>query len=100
MKKEMPEFMDNIESTFRLLTETEKLGAEVKQTLSSEKMGTLMEKVGLALQNVEQCEVLVNKLEKEIVEWNPNKKLCRRDQEMEDLQLWAQEMIEDLTQER
>ena len=100
MKKEMPEFLDNIETTFKLLDESEKLGVEVKQTLDSSKMSQLMENVNISQQNVEECEVLVNKLEKEIVEWNAQKKLCKRDKELEDVAQQCSEIIEDLIQEK
>jgi len=48
MKEEMPEFLENIETTFGLLQESDRLGAEVKQTLDSAKMSSLLEKVNLS----------------------------------------------------
>ena len=79
LKAEMPEVFENIETTLNLLLEIEKLVGEVKKTMSVEKMTDLKEKVNIASENVEESESLVQKLEKEIVEWNAQKKLCRRD---------------------
>jgi hypothetical protein len=42
-------------------------------------MNDLKEKVNIIQKSVEESESLVNKLEKEILEWNAQKKLCRRD---------------------
>lgn len=42
-------------------------------------MNDLREKVEIATENVEESEGLVIKLEKEILEWNAQKKLCKRD---------------------
>jgi len=42
-------------------------------------MNELKEKVNIVSDNVEESESLVIKLEKEILEWNAQKKLCRRD---------------------
>lgn len=79
LKVEMPEVFENIETTLGMLKEIEKLVGEVKQTLSIEIMTDLKEKVNIASENVEESEGLVHKLEKEIVEWNAQKKLSRRD---------------------
>jgi phage shock protein A len=46
---------------------------------------TLKSEVDDATQKVEQCEGLVNKLENEIIEWDSQKKLCRRDEELEEI---------------
>jgi len=43
---------------------------------------------------------LVNKLENEIIEWNAQKKLVRRDTELEEIQNLCSEFIEDLQQEK
>jgi hypothetical protein len=47
--------------------------------MSLDKMNDLREKVEVATENVEESEGLVVKLEKEILEWNAQKKLCKRD---------------------
>lgn len=36
-------------------------------------------------EKLEQCEGLVNKLENEVVEWDALKKLCRRDEELNEI---------------
>lgn len=97
LKAEMPEVFENIETTLNLLLEIEKLVGEVKKTMSVEKMTDLKEKVNIASENVEESESLVQKLEKEIVEWNAQKKLCRRDQELDEIKNLTKSFLEDLT---
>jgi len=70
LKVEMPEVFDNIETTLNLLKDIEKLVGEVKLTMSVDKMSDLKDKVNIASENIEESESLVQKLEKEIVEWN------------------------------
>lgn len=45
----------------------------------------LKDKVNIAQENVEESENLVSNLEKEILEWNAQKKLAKRDQELEEI---------------
>ena len=52
------------------------------------------------LVNTNQTEVLVNKLENEIVEWDTPKKLCRRDQEIEAIQVNVSIAMKELEKER
>ena len=54
----------------------------------------------MATDNVEQSEALVIKREKEILEWNIQKKLCKRDQDLEEAKNLLVEYLEDLTQEK
>jgi len=70
LKNEMPEVFDNIETTLNLLGEIESINEEVKNSLKTEKMPELREKINIAQENVEESESLVQKLEKEILEWN------------------------------
>jgi len=49
---------------------------------------------------VEQCEGLVNKLENEIIEWDAHKKLCRRDQELGEIESLLDEFKKDLKGEK
>lgn len=48
---------------------------------------------------VEQSEGLVQKLENEIIEWNACKKLCTRDEELQEIDTLLMEFRMDLTQE-
>ena len=100
LKNEMPEVLDNIETNLGLLLEIEKLVPDVKQSLSLEKMNDLREKVEIATENVEESEGLVIKLEKEILEWNAQKKLCKRDCELDEARNLLNDFIEDLSQEK
>ena len=49
---------------------------------------------------VSQCEGLVNKLENEIIEWEAFKKLCRRDEELGEIDILLQDFDTDLQGER
>ena len=57
---------------------------------------TLKSEVDDATQKVEQCEGLVNKLENEIIEWDAQKKLCRRDEELEEIDNLLKDFQNDL----
>ena len=48
---------------------------------------------------VEQSESLVIKSENEIIEWNALKKLCRRDEELHEIDALAKEFKEELSYE-
>lgn len=84
LAEQMPEVFQGIEKTKDLLQASEDLAKETKMTLNLEKMADLKDKVNRATENVEESESLVIKLEKEIMNWNPVQKLCRRDEELED----------------
>ena len=60
----------------------------------------LKDKVNIAQENVEESENLVSNLEKEILEWNAQKKLAKRDQELEEIQILCSDYIDDLSQEK
>ena len=57
---------------------------------------TLKSEVDDATQKVEQCEGLVNKLENVIIEWDAQKKLCRRDEELEEIDNLLKDFQNDL----
>ena len=69
---------------------------DLKLNMSVDKVNELQEKVGTATENVEEAENLMHKLEKEILEWNPTKKLIRRDKEMDEILNLCHDFIEDL----
>jgi len=60
----------------------------------------LLKELDGVLVNTNQTEVLVNKLENEIVEWDTPKKLCRRDQEIEAIQVKVNIALKELEKER
>jgi hypothetical protein len=62
-------------------------------------MQTLKTEVDDATLKVEQCEGLVNKLENEIIEWDSLRKLCRRDEELEEIDNLLRDFHNDLTNE-
>ena len=62
-------------------------------------MQTLKTEVDDATLKVEQCEGLVNKLENEIIEWDALRKLCRRDEELEEIDNLLKDFHNDLTNE-
>jgi len=51
-------------------------------------------------EDVEEQEGLVNKLMNEIMDWNAVKKLCRRDEELEEIQILCSDLVDDLCQEK
>ena len=82
------------------MRDIDRLTLECKTELSQSKMADLQEKVQIAIENVEESDSLTNKLEKEIIEWNAQKKLTRRDAELEEIQNMCAEFLEDLLQEK
>jgi hypothetical protein len=72
---------------------------EVVRTESVEKMQQLKKEVDEVTGNVEQSEGLVLKLENEIIEWNAHKKLCRRDEELAEIDALVFDFDEDLSGE-
>lgn len=62
-------------------------------------MQELKKQIDDATSKVEQCESLVNKLENEIIEWDAFKKLCRRDEELGEIDSLLTEFNKDLDKE-
>ena len=62
-------------------------------------MSLLKKEIDDANNKVEQSEGLVVKLENEIVEWNAFKKLCRRDEELAEIDELLKDFSEDLQEE-
>ena len=62
-------------------------------------MQQLKKEVDEVTGNVEQSEGLVLKLENEIIEWNAHKKLCRRDEELAEIDALVFDFDEDLSGE-
>ena len=85
LKDEMPDVFSNITSNFEQIDKIQSILVQIKQTKSIDLLQTLKGEVDDATQKVEQCEGLVNKLENEIIEWDAQKKLCRRDEELEEI---------------
>jgi hypothetical protein len=72
---------------------------EVVRTESVDKMQVLKKEVDEVTGNVEQSEGLVLKLENEIIEWNAHKKLCRRDEELAEIDALVFDFDDDLSGE-
>jgi len=101
IKNELPDVFDNIQNTLKSIQEIDALVSDLKKGgISPEKMDQLQELVSSVQENVEESETLANKLEKELLEWNAQKKLARRDTELEEIQNLCSEFIEDLNQEK
>jgi len=100
LKDEMPEVFKNIEGNFAQLDKIDDLIKEVKDSKSIDTMQVLKNEVDDANTKVEQCEGLVNKLENEIIEWDALKKLCRRDEELGEIENLLSEFNKDLNEEK
>lgn len=64
------------------------------------KMDTIRKRAGKAQESVEELEALVNKLDKEMLNWNGQRKLTKRDVELEEAMNLCNDFLEDLMQER
>lgn len=99
LKDEMPEVFTNIKVNFNQIDKIDQLLKDVKLTKSIDAMGQLKKEIDDVTQKIEQSEGLVNKLENEIIEWDAFKKLCRRDEELEEIETRVWELTHDLNVE-
>jgi len=100
LKEEMPEVFKNIEGNFDQLDKIDQLIEDVIKNRDIDTMQELKGQIDDAQTKVEQCEGLVNKLENEIIEWDATKKLCRRDEELGEIEGLLKEFRADLKGER
>lgn len=99
LKDEMPDVFKNIELNFEQIDGIDVLLKQVVDTRNIEKMALLKKEIDDANNKVEQSEGLVVKLENEIVEWNAFKKLCRRDEELAEIDALLKDFTDDLQEE-
>ena len=99
LKEEMPEVFKNIDGNFSQLDKIDNMLEQVLKTKSMEMMQELKLQIDDSGLKVEQCEGLVNKLENEIIEWDALKKLCRRDEELGEIDNLLEEFNRDLANE-
>jgi len=99
LKEEMPEVFKNIEGNFKQLDQIDDLIEKVEKNKNIEDMQELKKQIDDSTTKVEQCEGLVNKLENEIIEWDAFKKLCRRDEELGEIDNLLGEFNRDLGKE-
>ena len=92
----MPEVFKNIEANFGLL---DHIDSELKLVLKYKdinKMQAVKKDLDEASVKVDQCESLVVKLDNEVIEWDAFKKLCRRDDELNELEKLVEDLSKDL----
>lgn len=99
LKDEMPEVFKNMDANFEQMDDIDSMIVEIKQSKSIEVMQQLKIEVDDVSVKVEQCEGLVNKLENEIIEWDAQRKLCRRDEELEEIDHLLRDFKSDLENE-
>lgn len=99
LKDEMPEVFKNIDANFAQIDGIDVLLQQVIETRSIEKMSQLKKENDDATKKVEQSEGLVQKLENEIIEWDARKKLCTRDEELQQIDELLTEFRQDLKAE-
>jgi len=100
LKEEMPEVFKNIEGNFDQLDKIDNMIEDVIKNRDIDTMQELKGQIDDAQTKVEQCEGLVNKLENEIIEWDATKKLCRRDEELGEIDGLLKEFRADMTGEK
>jgi cell division septum initiation protein DivIVA len=83
----MPEVLTNISESFANLDKIDALISDIKKTPEQyiDEVTNLKQKIDDSTAKVEQSEALVSKLRNEMIEWDPHKKLCRRDDELKDI---------------
>lgn len=100
LQDEMPDVYRNIDHYYDLLDAIEDMTEEVLKSKSLETMHKLKSSIKEAHDKVELSEGLVNKLKSEIVEWDAHKKLCRRDEELGQIQSLLEELKLEVKRER
>ena len=96
---EMPEVFKNIDGNFDKLDNIDLMLEQVKQSQNIEQMTKLKQEIDDTNEKLEQCEGLVNKLENEVIEWDSLKKLCRRDEELNEIDVLVKDFDADLSKE-
>ncbi len=66
----MPEILFNIDNNLKIIGEVEGMAKEIKVSLNTEQFENLKQKVQNSQDNADECEALILKLEKDLVEWN------------------------------
>ena len=83
LKAEMPVVDDELVKLVMKVDDIEEIIDNVHQTRDKETMKTLRSKIQNAEELLEEKESLLVKLEPEIVQWDPQDKLTRRDEELD-----------------
>jgi len=99
-KDDMPEVFKNIAADFEQLDKIDAMAKEIKKTKNTDNMQALEDEVNSATEKVIKSEGLVNRLENEIIEWDALKKLCRRDEELAEIDVQVTEFEQEMEQEQ
>lgn len=99
LRDEMPEVFKNIDVNFEQIDGIDDLLKTVVETRNIDKMSLLKKEIDDANNKVEQSEGLVIKLENEVIEWNAFKKVCRRDEELQEIDSLLKDFKDDLKSE-
>lgn len=83
LKAEMPTVTTELNQLVKKVDDIEEIIENVQQTRDKETMKTLRSKIENAEELLEEKESLLAKLEPEIVQWDPQDKLTRRDEELD-----------------
>ena len=73
---------------------------QVQKSADITKMDPIRKRAAKAQESVEELEAIVNKLDKEMLNWNGQRKLTKRDVELEEAVNLCNDFLEDLMQER
>ena len=73
---------------------------QVQKSADITKMDPIRKRAAKAHESVEELEAIVNKLDKEMLNWNGQRKLTKRDVELEEAVNLCNDFLEDLMQER
>ena len=100
LKEEMPEVFKNIEANFKQIDIGEKMIDETRASDDEAKLKALREFLDKESKKIQETEVLLDKLISELVEWNSHRKLIKRDEELESLEVQIADGINEFENEK
>ena len=84
---DMPGVLTEIRGVYAQLNKIDSMVAEIRKNQEPKVLEELKREIEDAALKVDQNERLVNKLENEIIEWDAHRKLCKRDEELEEIEM-------------
>ena len=95
----MPEVLTNVNENLQALDQIDALIKSIKSNKSVDQVTELKERIDGVDQKIEEQETLNIKLQNEMIEWDAHKKLCRRDQELDQIDEELKDFQKDVNKE-
>ena len=96
----MPSQLEHIQECIDEVGQLEKEIAAIRRAAKVDGLNEAKQRTDQVSQEIEAIEGVVNKLEREMLAWNAQKKLIKRDVELDEITNLCNDFLEDLMQER